>query len=135
MNILERNLTYLAVPYAHDDVSVRKNRFELVSKVGAWLISNGHVVYSPITHCHPMAKYGLPEGWQFWQHMDIPYLQYTRLFIVLPLEGWRSSVGLKAELAEAKRLELPIAYVSGNLKSCDHQSLTLKWTPPAQAFK
>lgn len=129
--MLERNLTYLAVPYSHDDTTVRKTRFEHVSKVGAWLISNGHIVYSPITHCHPMAKYGLPEGWQFWQYMDLPFLQYSRLFIVLPLEGWRSSVGLRVEMTEAKRLELPITYVHGNLETCEHQSLFLKWTSPS----
>ncbi len=128
--MLERNLTYLAVPYSHDDESIRKARFERVSKVGAWLMLHGHIVYSPISHCHPMARYDLPGGWQFWKHYDVAFMEYSRLFVILPLEGWRSSVGLGAERQEAKHLDLPIMYVQGNLDTCNHDKLSLSWKPP-----
>ena len=126
----EKQLTYLAVPYSNDDPSIRTHRFEMVSRVAAWLMKHGHIVYSPISHCHPIAKYGLSGGWSFWQHYDLPFLQYARLFVVLPLEGWHSSVGIRSETQEAMRLEIPIMYISGDLTVCDPNEIELTWNRP-----
>lgn len=126
----EKHLTYLAVPYSHDDPSIRNHRFEMVSKVGAWLIKHGHTVYSPISHCHPMARYGLPQGWQFWQYYDFIYMSYSRMFIVLPLDGWHKSSGLNAEYKEAVHLGLPIMFIEGDLDTCRHDDLILSWVRP-----
>jgi len=133
--MLERNLTYLAVPYSHEDPTIRKHRFEMVSRAGAWLMQHGHIVYSPISHCHPMAKYGLPKGWQFWQHYDLTFLQYSRLFVVLPLDGWHKSIGLNGEYKEAKRLELPSMYIEGDLTTCEPSQLKLTWARPQVVVK
>lgn len=128
--MLERNLTYLGTPYTDADSSVRKGRFIRVSKVAAWLMKHGHIVYSPISHCHPIAQNDLPKKWEFWQHYDLPFLQYSRLFIVLPLDGWKLSIGLRGEYKEAMHLKLPIMYVKGNLDTCNHDELSLTWTRP-----
>jgi hypothetical protein len=53
---------YLACPYTHKDPKVVDMRFETVTKVAGRLLLDGHIVYSPITHCHTIAMETLLPG-------------------------------------------------------------------------
>ena len=109
---LERDFVYLATAYSHIDERVRESRFIEVSKAAAKLMERGHIVYSPITHCHPMAVHGdLPTGWQFWRRIDETYMRHCKSLVVLPLAGWQESVGLRAERQMACELDIPILWL------------------------
>lgn len=49
-------LTYLACPYSHPDRDVRQRRFDQVNAAAAWLILNEQMVFSPISHSHPISE-------------------------------------------------------------------------------
>jgi len=62
-------MIYLATPYSDPDPEVREFRYREVNKAAAQLISEGHHVFSPISHTHPIAQAGdLPTGWDYWRH-------------------------------------------------------------------
>jgi len=104
-------LVYLACPYSHPHPAIREERFNAVTKVAAELLSEGHLVFSPITHAHPMAEVGdLPRNWEFWEKFDRAYLQHSYKIIVLQLDGWKTSTGVAAEVAIAKELGLIVEY-------------------------
>ncbi len=104
-------LTYIACPYAHQDESTKLARFHLVSRAAAILLKAGHHVYSPITHCHPIAVAGgITEGWDFWRRHDRAFLEHSGLMVVLMLDGWEQSVGVKGELEIAEELRIPVIY-------------------------
>lgn len=108
-------LLYLASPYAHENDAVREERFNKVTEAAGILISHGYLVYSPITHCRPIAKaVELPRGWEFWQKQDEAFLQCSWAIAVLCIPGWRSSVGVTAELKIARELEASIYYLHPN---------------------
>lgn len=126
---LERDLVYLATPYTHKDLKVQTQRYVLVTKAAAWLLRHGHMVYSPITHCHPMAVHGgLPNSWQFWRHIDTVYLRHSRMLVLLPLPGWERSVGVAAEIDLAHRFGVKVCSLAGDLESCE--SLTFSYDDP-----
>ena len=52
---MEKELVYLAVPYTHEDPEIREKRFKAVSKVAGKLLNEGEMIFSPISHCHPIA--------------------------------------------------------------------------------
>jgi hypothetical protein len=105
-------LTYLAAPYSHPDRKVRLARFNAVNVAAGQLMRQGHLVFSPISHTHPIAEAGgLPLGWEFWAAFDRAYLEASRELIVLRLDGWRESVGVTAELAIAAELGIPVSYI------------------------
>lgn len=107
-----RALTYLACPYSHPDRAVRVARFNAVNVVAGQLMRQGHLVFSPISHTHPIAEAGgLPLGWDFWAAFDRAYLEASRGLIVLRLDGWRESVGVTAEIALAAELGIPVSYI------------------------
>lgn len=105
-------LTYLACPYSHPDHSVRVERFIAANRAAGYLIREGHTVFSPISHTHPIAEEGeLPKGWTFWRSFDTAYLSVSRAFIVLAIDGWEESVGVAAEHEIAARFGLSPVYM------------------------
>ena len=107
-----KTLIYLACPYSHTDPAVRDSRFEAVNKAAADLMSRGLHIFSPISHTHPIAVAGsLPTDWQFWQAYDRAILATCCKLIVLQLEGWNESVGVRAEMAIADELGIPIEHL------------------------
>jgi len=105
-------MIYLASPYTHSDLRVRERRFQEACRVSAALLRAGVVVFSPIAHSHPIANYGLPTSWNFWERVDREYLARCDLLAVLTIPGWRESTGVQAEIGIAKELGLPIVYVN-----------------------
>lgn len=107
-------LIYLAIPYSHPDSTVRERRFLLVNKIAAILIKQGNHVFSPISHCHPMAVCGegeLPTSWEFWEKYDSIFLNICKKLIVLTADGWERSIGVAGEIGIAEKLSLEIEYI------------------------
>lgn len=105
-----RPLVYLACPYSNPDPQVMEARFEQANRLAAELISQGFKVFSPISHSHPIHKYGLPASWEFWRDFDFTYLALSHTVIVLCLPGWKESVGVQAEIAFAVSNDLEVVY-------------------------
>lgn len=112
-------LSYLACPYSHAEADVRHRRFELVNKVAGMLTERGHVVFSPISHSHPIAlAHELPTHWEFWESIDRAYLSVCREVFVLTIDGWRESRGVTAEIAIATEFGLPIVFIDEHARIC-----------------
>ena len=102
---MKNKIAYLAVPYTHEDPAIMEQRFIQVNKVASVLINNGEVIFSPISHTHPIKLAGdLPGTWQFWDEFDRAYLEHCYKLYVLMLDGWKESMGVQAEINIAKEL-------------------------------
>jgi hypothetical protein len=104
---------YLGVPYSHPDENVMQRRFELVTDKTGELMNQGHIVYSPITACHPVAERCLlPRNWEFWEQLDRTFIEWADEVWILMLDGWKESTGVNAEIAIAEDLGKPVRYVA-----------------------
>jgi hypothetical protein len=110
---MKRPLTYLACPYSHPIPEVREWRAKQATFATAELIrERGWNVFSPITHSHPLhITAGLDGSWQFWERIDTEYISLSARMVVLMLPGWRDSVGIKSEIAIAKKKRVPVFYM------------------------
>jgi len=109
-----RKLTYLAVPYSHPDPEVMIERFNAVNLAASRLIARGDIVFSPITHCHPIktaSEVVLPSTWDFWKNYDWAFLDCCKKVVVLKLDGWDKSIGVTAEIKYAIDNGLEIEYM------------------------
>lgn len=108
-----RPFLYLACPYSHDNPKVREDRFNLANQISAKLILKGHLVFSPISHTHPITATppGLPFGWETWAKFDKAILQFCHTIAVALIDGWAESVGVKAEIEIGKKMRIKIRYV------------------------
>jgi hypothetical protein len=104
---------YLAAPYSHPDRTVMLERFDAINCAAARLILEGHIIFSPISHSHPIAETGIVPAvdWQFWERLDMPFLEASCRLIVLMLGGWDISRGVTAEVARARELGIPVEYL------------------------
>lgn len=105
-------ITYLAVPYSHPDASVRKYRFQVANQIAAGLMREGQHVFSPISHTHPIALAGdLPTDWAYWEQYDRAMLSICGKLLIIRLDGWTESHGIRGEIAIAEELGIPVEYM------------------------
>lgn len=109
--VRQRPLLYLAAPYSDPDPRVRQRRFEAVCQHAAALIRSGALLFSPLSHSHPIATYGVPVDWSYWEDFDSRLLATCDELAVLRLDGWRESVGVQAEIDLALDMGLPIRFL------------------------
>ena len=118
----EMTSIYLASPYWHDDEAVRTSRFEKVTEVTGELMLLGYIIFSPITHSHPVsAKMDIGEhrpggklGHGFWLSQDSWYLKRVNEMWILMLDGWKESFGVGWETDRSKEWGKPIRHIDPN---------------------
>lgn len=108
-NDIHKPLIYLACPYSSDDPDTMVKRFRMVSKVAGQFIRTGNLIYSPISHSHPMAiETHMPTGYDTWRALDEFYLLRSDIFMILTVPGWRESKGMVQEIDFATDNNKPI---------------------------
>lgn len=96
---------YVCNPYTHisedkeHSHQIMQDRFEQAEAYTAQLLLEGHVVFSPIMHCHELAKkYDLPPDFGFWQNYCLSMLAPATEMHVVQLDGWDKSSGVAGEM-------------------------------------
>ena len=105
-------MIYLASPYSDPDPAIRDQRFHAACQVTAALLRAGLMAFSPIVHSHLLVEHGLPTDWSFWQQYDREHMERCDEAVVLMLDGWEQSKGLKAEIRIAHDLAKPLCFLS-----------------------
>lgn len=119
---------YLASPYSSPSPWVREQRYFEAMRCMTHHLKEGHAIYSPIVHCHELAKIAdLPKDAEFWKKYNFTMLASATALWMLLLEGWENSKGCREECEEADRLGLPIWSIS--VKITNLQSYPLKKHP------
>ena len=113
-----KEIWYLASPYTTDNPYVRHLRFLRVTDIAGRLIEQGYFLFCPITQSHSIVTHSplIGTSWEYWKDFDLEMLNRVDGLLVYTLPGWKASVGVQAEIFEAKRLGIPIQYVDANAK-------------------
>lgn len=103
---------YLAAPYSHANAKVIESRVKIINSAAAKLISNGYMVFSPISHSHYIAiENDLPGEFEFWQKVNHSFIEWADIVAVLKIPGWEYSRGIKDEIEYATSLRKQIEYI------------------------
>jgi hypothetical protein len=117
-----KKLIYLASPYSHKDKLIIDIRVRDAQKATAGLIEQGHLIYSPIVHSHPIAHLvtfqAVHDDSTDFTNTGSTWLDYDKAMVdkadevwVLRLNGWGESRGIKAEVDHAHAQDKPVRYV------------------------
>lgn len=105
-------ITYLACPYSDASPEKRAERFTKVTKAAAILQQLGYKVFSPITHSHLIDVIGgPPTDAEYWNDIDMFFLERCSELMILCLKGWKESGGVKREIERAIALQIPMRYI------------------------
>jgi len=103
---------YVASPYTHESELIREERYLRVSFYVVQCLSRGDWVYSPIVHCHELAKtWSFPKDAGFWHGYNRAMLTHAANLRVLRLDGWKESEGIKGEIKLADHQKIRVIYV------------------------
>jgi len=104
---------YLAIPYS----GLEEESFAVANKIAAKLMAEGHIVFSPISHTHPIALAGnLPKGWEYWKKFDETFIDWCDALyvVVMSMYGYdrlNASTGVNAEIQMAIDKEKSVQYI------------------------
>ena len=104
---------YLAIPYS----GMEQSSYEQATAATAHIINEYQInVFSPITHSHPLTKYGIKGTWDYWQHVDYQYIDWANeVWVLVPKEGIEKvlySKGVQAEIKYAQETNKLVKYIS-----------------------
>jgi Domain of unknown function (DUF1937) len=101
---------YLASPYSDPDPAVRHQRYLEALDATAWLLKKSIWVYSPIVHCHNLARtYNLPTDVAFWGTYNKVMLRAAGQLWILVNKATSGSKGVRQEIGYADEFRLPIS--------------------------
>jgi hypothetical protein len=104
---------YLASPYSSTNPGLVQFRYTETERVTAELLMYGIPVYSPIVHCHHLATaHGIPTDAEFWYRYNMRMLSPAKKLLVLKLDGWEKSIGIRGEMDYARTHGKPIMYIA-----------------------
>jgi hypothetical protein len=104
---------YLACPYSHPDPAVMAERTARATVAAGIIMDCGYIVFSPITHSHPIAE-TMPHvdnrDHEFWLEQDLSFISdWSDELWVLTLPGWEESFGIhQREIPLAKNVGQPV---------------------------
>ena len=105
-------ILYLACPFTHNDPAIREHRYRTSCIAAAKLMKAGIVVFNPLSHSVPINEFlSSVDSHEFWMSMDLPILRRCDELLILGLEGWRESRGVRAEMFEAMALAKPVTQI------------------------
>ena len=109
---MEPKKLYICHPYSSPDLVIQEQRFESANREAAKFIDDGHIVFSPVSMSHPIAKYlGNANDSQFWVKQDLAFIEWADEVVVVCAPGWAHSKGIMAEVEYAGLRGKPVRYV------------------------
>jgi hypothetical protein len=110
---------YLGCPYSGTP-ETQEWRFQTINHISGVLMTLGNVVFSPISHSHPIQTHPLSRTestYNFWVNgQDLHILRRCDILAVCRLPGWERSIGLQAEITMARAWDIKIVHLVPRFK-------------------
>ncbi len=121
-NAKKREKIYLAIPYTgFEDFSC-----EVADFVAGLLMISGNTVYSPISHCHQIAKiHKLPTDIGYWKQNAIDFVDWCDTLVVVDMLNVKDKTANQLNMFGSESIEL-IALSKGCMLEIDHALMTGK---------
>ena len=102
---------YIGCPYTGSETE-QEYRLTMATAYAGHLIRSGYLVYSPLTHCKPIADLmGFPHRFDFWASMNLSQIEWCDRMHHLCLPGWKESEGLGREVIWCNSLHKSVVYI------------------------
>ena len=100
-------MIYLAAPYSGPKAVVEQ-RMQQFCQADAMLMKLGHFTVSPLLKHFTLNYADLPGTWEYWKDYSYVLMKQCTKMVIIPLDGWRDSVGVIGEIEMAESLSIPV---------------------------
>lgn len=104
-------IVYIACPYADPDPAVRRARVHIANRVAGVLSGHEFRVFNPLGHSQGIVDNGGSTDHEYWMDLNKAMLGVSAAMVVLTVDGWDNSRGVKEEVAIASEAGLPIYFL------------------------
>jgi len=106
------NLIYLASPYSKFPGG-REEAFNTICKKAAQLMEQGHLIFCPIAHSHPIEDIGMTKihDGDFWLKQDFAVLAACKELWVYKMPSWEDSYGVAKEIEFANKNNITVKFI------------------------
>ncbi|HBT78386.1 MAG TPA: hypothetical protein DEB39_16005 [Planctomycetaceae bacterium] len=105
-------MLYLATPYSHESPETRRERYLKACRITAVLMKAGVPVFSPLLNSVPAAEFGGCDlSHEKWLAVDLPILRRSDEVLIVGIEGWNKSEGVRLEMTEAFVHKIPVTLI------------------------
>lgn len=105
-------MLYIACPYSHPDPEIREHRYRMSCMAAAKLFQAGIVAFNPLANSVPAVEFGgIDLAHSDWMAIDLPILRRCDELLILGLDDWTKSEGVKSEMFEALANAKPITLI------------------------
>ena len=102
---------FIISPYHDDKEEIMDERYEAAVQVCGELTIDGFLVFSPIVHCHLIAKrFKLPRDRGYWAVYDESFAHWAQAGYVLCFSHWWESSGSQEDIRCLWRHGKPVFY-------------------------
>ena len=110
---MKEELIYLASPYTDETEIVTLERYNRALYAVATLLRFGIITFSPIVYCHEIAvRFTFGKGIDTWWSLDAVFMERCQRLLVLQLDGWELSKGVRLEVDQFKLRGINPGYVT-----------------------
>lgn len=116
-----QGMAYIGIPYTGamgpmSSPAAREQSFHVVNKIAAFFLLQGELIYSPITHSHPIHYYmgELGNDHQLWMKYDKSMMDLCNRMYVVCYGEYRKSRGVMEEIEYFKKNKKPVFLLSIN---------------------
>jgi hypothetical protein len=108
-----RRTAYIAIPYNHPDEAVVQRRVETFCRVAAQIEVDGkyHALSAMFNVLLFLHGHKLPTTWEFWEGYSCHMVRKADVLIVVCIDGWQDSTGVRGEIEEAMRRPMQIVCI------------------------
>lgn len=101
---------YLATPHYHENKSIMAERERAAVSIATRLVANGLRLFCAIAHSKDMPKHSVGKEITHSEFLllDAPLLYHSDMLIVVCMDGWEKSEGIKKEVIAARMQKKPI---------------------------
>jgi hypothetical protein len=87
--------------------------FQMANAVAARLMEGGELIYSPISHSHPIHDYMVhyAHDHNFWMQYDDEMMEFCNRLYVIKTKDWESSDGVRREIEWFLRRGRPLFFI------------------------
>ena len=105
-------MLYIACPYSHPDPEIREHRYRMSCMAASKLFQAGIVAFNPLANSVPAVEFGgIDLAHSDWMAIDLPILRRSDELLILGLDNWTKSEGVKSEMFEALANAKPITLI------------------------
>lgn len=88
---------------------LKRMRYHQTESVAVELIRQGLSLIEPIAMSHPKSEdYHLPQEFSYWEKRDKLFIDRCDAILIVGLDGWLESTGVRAEIEHARATDKPI---------------------------